>query len=392
MSTIDSIILEYRSTQATLGVRDGTLTFASPIIFGESKQPMRVRVLKCVLPRSIPNVINCGTLNNRTIRISNNGGVGWTTLTMSAEVTNYSLLIAAINAEAAALAWWANPLFPGFSMTLNGITRRITITLDSTKLAAPGQLGLDLAVSDIHTTLGFTVVLSFIVDGAFTGDSAALLNSWGVYLDSTFNNTVIRISNNGGVAWQAIALTSGTYSPAYINAAINYVADSLGWWADSTDPGFSLAKNLATQEVYLTIDSTKLAAIGQLGIDFSQSDIAYTLGFSATQTFIADATVTADVPSHLDTQGQVINLQITGLGRLRLENSASDNTLVTIPVSSSAISTSDYIYPSGGVAATAVECLVQPTVPALSFTFINARGNNALFSLGDAVVEIELIR
>ena len=96
--------------------------------------------------------------------------------------------------------------------------------------------------------------------------------------DGSFNNGLIRVSRDGGTSWTIIQLPNGVYTMPYIQAAINESVST--WWTTPSEPGFVLRYNLATEYVYVSLDSTKLAAPGQLGIDFSQSRVADLLGYS----------------------------------------------------------------------------------------------------------------
>lgn len=194
-----------------------------------------------------------------------------------------------------------------------------------------------------------------------------------VYQSGTFNNGFIRISRDAGATWEGFQMPNGVYSVPFIESAINEAAKTAGWWADDTDPGFKLAYNLATELVYITMDSAKLNAPGgQLGIDFSASSVSDLLGFSAIKTFVIDGTYSADVNARLDWFGNAVSLIIEGLGSISLMNGRSSYEYFSMPLSATSV-TNEYVFTRETFVAPKVE--LQP-LENLTFFEIKFRGSS----------------
>ena len=170
----------------------------------------------------------------------------------------------------------------------------------------------------------------------------------------TFNNGLVRVTKDGGASWTDIQLPDGLYSSiAMINAAINTALNT--WWADAALPGFKIAYNLATNLVYIIIDSTKLLAPGQLGIDFngahlSGSEFNHVLGYTATgnMTFITDGVFGADTNAQLNWFGDSILVWLHAFGPLTWFNGQSMDLLAKVPLSSSfGTNSTEYVFPVG---------------------------------------------
>jgi len=177
-----------------------------------------------------------------------------------------------------------------------------------------------------------------------------------VYNDvsSGINNGLIRVSRDGGATWTSVQLPDGTYTMSYIQSAINTAVST--WWTLLSDPGFIIQYNYATKLTYIQLDTTKLAAGTQLGIDLSQSLAYELLGYDlATCMFITDGLHGgARVPS-LDWFGNNVSLQLTNLGPLSVKNGTQSNELTLVPLVNSSTSANIYVYPINGIE--------QPRIP-----------------------------
>ena len=169
-----------------------------------------------------------------------------------------------------------------------------------------------------------------------------------VYQLGAFNNGLLRVTNDGGASWTAIQLPNGVYTTKYIQGAITYTVAA--WYTNMADPAIKIQYNLATQIVYVTLDSTKLVAPGQVGIDFSQSRISELLGFNnpANQTFTADGLHDADSYAKLDWSGNSVSVMLEGFGPLAIRNGASSHEFASVPLSASH-SVNEYVYPIAGI-------------------------------------------
>lgn len=181
--------------------------------------------------------------------------------------------------------------------------------------------------------------------------------------DGSFNNGLIRVSKDGGATWTSIQLPDGVYTLPYIQAAINEAVSA--WWTTSSDPGFVLRYNLATEYAYVSLDSTKLAAPGQLGIDFSQSRVADLLGYSAVKTFVADGTHVADAQAMLNWCGDAVSVYLRGFGTLSVADGVLSEELCSIPLTVSQVG-NEYIYPSASITTDTID--IDPLASLTEFT------------------------
>lgn len=213
-------------------------------------------------------------------------------------------------------------------------------------------------------------------------------------LGNSFNNGLIRLTQNGGTSWTQIQLPDGVYTLNYIEAAINTAVSA--WWADSSDPGVKIRGNLATNMAYCELDSTKLNIVGQLGIDFSQSRINEVLGYITTQTFVTDGLHAADSYAKVDWFGNNISVQISGFGALSNKNGLPSEEICSIPLSASVGNT--YIYPLTGIPSPYIPLRTMiETLQSFEVKFFGSRplatgGLSPIYVLeGEVEVQLELI-
>jgi len=168
-----------------------------------------------------------------------------------------------------------------------------------------------------------------------------------VFNHNGVNNGLVAVTCDGGTSWTEIQLPNGVYTVSLINAAINTTI--AGWWADAGKPGFTLRYNLASQLAYVNIDSTKLAAPGQLGINFAPvgSRMWELLGYNQDDAvFVTDDLHGAQNYAKMNWFGDSVSLVIRGLGSLSLKNGSKSEELCSIPLSASSVN-NEYIYPQG---------------------------------------------
>lgn len=132
-----------------------------------------------------------------------------------------------------------------------------------------------------------------------------------VFKTSTFNNGLLRVSNDNGATYTTIQLKNGKYTVNDINLAIQDIITS--WYIDSNEPAFQLLQNEVIQKVYCIIDSTKLTSGAQFIIDFSLSEIKTLLGCSTTPIFNSDGTHEFDAYPQMEWTGARINVNIIGI-------------------------------------------------------------------------------
>ena len=175
------------------------------------------------------------------------------------------------------------------------------------------------------------------------------------------NNALIRVSKDGGATWTSIQLKNGSYTVFNIEEAINTTITA--WWADPTKPGFTIRGNTADQYTYTILDSTKLAAPGQLGIDYSQSLIWDFLGYSDPlhRTFIVDGEQDAPSYAKVNWYGDSVSLLINGFGPLTIKNGAQSFEAADIPLVLYS-GANEFIYPLQGIPSPKIPLPQCPTV------------------------------
>jgi hypothetical protein len=193
-----------------------------------------------------------------------------------------------------------------------------------------------------------------------------------VYSLGSFNNGLLRVSKDAGVNWTAIQLPNGVYTAGYIEGAINTTIAA--WWTNSADPGFAVRFNLATQIFYIELDSTKLAAPGQLGIDLSFSDIGELMGYNdpLNKIFVVDGLHTADSYAKMDWAGNNVSVLLDGFGPISIRNGALSNELCSVPLSS-AKEANEYLYPLSGISTPFMP--LNRTLGSLSYFAVSFKGS-----------------
>jgi hypothetical protein len=129
-----------------------------------------------------------------------------------------------------------------------------------------------------------------------------------IFTWKTFTNQSCRIKTSTQ-PWTTIRVPTGTYQVSDLSAALNSKINALGWWANATVPGMVLEANFVSNEVFCTIDSTKLAAGkgNSFQIDFSfngaSTYMGRLLGFSDAACPLGNGSHSNDITPKLDTQG-----------------------------------------------------------------------------------------
>jgi len=263
------------------------------------------------------------------------------------------------------------------------MARLLTFRKEYPITSAPGTVApLDGTVNfDIPLRLtgkGLTVRL---ISASFSSTIPNVFNYGG------WNNTVIGISRDNGTTMNALTLPAGIYTIAYINQALQQTTIDLGWWAPAVPQttGINLAYNLATDTVYLNLDSTKLAIAGQLYIDFgfNGSDMWKTLGFaSAAQAIIhVDGLTSAQTVAQLDTFTADMNINLNGFGALSTIGNRPTNTLAVVSLLLQG--GTHYLYPSGQAPLPNIALWsTDLVVPSYSMEFTGSNGRQLLWMPG----------
>ncbi len=188
---LNSTIVTYKATASGLTSMDGTLVLSTPIMF-KADQARKVRLIRASVSTQIPNIYQLGTFNNGLLRVTKDGGLNWLDIQLPNGIYTISYIMAAI-AETTP-TWWTDIHDPGIALAYNLATFYTYITLDSTKLAAPGQVGIDLSPSLIREVLGYNAVTTFVVDGVYGGDEYP-------QIDWVGNNISVNVDGMGGLSY-----------------------------------------------------------------------------------------------------------------------------------------------------------------------------------------------
>jgi len=209
-----------------------------------------------------------------------------------------------------------------------------------------------------------------------------------IYKTTSFNNGLLRVSNDNGVTWTNIQLNNGIYNASDINLAIQDIISS--WYAKTSAPAFKLMQNDVVQKVYCIIDSTKLSNINQFCIDFGVSEIKTLLGCTTTSLFNKDGTFEFDDYPLIEWTGARINVKLTGIGfPLSYLNGVQNEQICSIPKNS----TSQELVSPGtdGISYPMIYGKLPERFYGFDVEFVGSTGKPIYLLEGEAFVSIEFI-
>jgi len=215
-----------------------------------------------------------------------------------------------------------------------------------------------------------------------------------IYQYNGFDNTKLRITNDGGVTWVNVQLKNGNYTTLkVIQDAINDIANQLNWYTSSSDPAITIDSNAATGLVYTKLDSTKLALGTQIGVDYSYSSLYVLFGYTQiASTFITDAVHTATLEPRVDTQGTFCRVYCSFIQNTRWKDGVMDASICKIPFVTGG-NEIEIIYP--GMNTGTVSPIIPATIPSfiqsITFRFVNQYGKDVVFLYGNCSCEIEIM-
>jgi hypothetical protein len=156
-----SVLLDFNRstdvlTSSAFGTRNGIVTLQQPIMFDSNKKK-GFRVLRCILSPEIPNVYSYNGYDSTKINISNDGGATWVTVQLKTGIYTVQMIQDSVNDVANQLGWYTKSTDPAIVISYNPATQFVYTRLDSTKLAAPGQIGINYGVSQMYAMLGYTL-------------------------------------------------------------------------------------------------------------------------------------------------------------------------------------------------------------------------------------------
>jgi hypothetical protein len=173
MSYLGSVTYD-SGTKTTLSEVNGSVKFSTGININ-TNQKYYVRVNRASISRYIPNIYTYGSVSTHIVKVSRDDGVTWITITLDTGNYSISQINNAINYAIA--AWYTDTSDPAFTLSVNTAISRCYITIDSTKLLAPGtQLQIDFSASSINELLGFVTTDVFTTDGLFDASDNAKID------------------------------------------------------------------------------------------------------------------------------------------------------------------------------------------------------------------------
>lgn len=212
-----------------------------------------------------------------------------------------------------------------------------------------------------------------------------------VYSYGSFDNTKLRISNDGGLNWTIVQFANGIYQIDMIQANIFNAMLQAGWVLSTSSPPVIVNYNPATRLVYVTLDSTLLKVGTQVGVDFGYSKFYQMLGFSSpiAASFVLDGTFSATLPPQLDVQGTYVNITCTIIQGSRYINGKFSNIIATVPITTTG-SQIEIVWPSGstGFMSPEIECTIGNNIISFEVDYLNANGDSLVVLYGNAILEI----
>lgn len=212
-----------------------------------------------------------------------------------------------------------------------------------------------------------------------------------VYNYGNFNNTQIRISNNGGISWSIIQFNNGIYQIDMIQDTITNAIAQAGWLGTSTTP-IIVNYNPATQYVYIILNSSGIVGT-QIAVDFGYTPFYNLLGFSTTSNaiFITDGTFSAQNPPQIDQQGTTCLIVCSLIQGCRYTNGIYSNIVARIPLVQSE-SQIEIVWPSAstGLLSPEVECSMSSTVMNYTVDIQTESGQSMVFLYGNFILELSV--
>ena len=213
-----------------------------------------------------------------------------------------------------------------------------------------------------------------------------------IFAYGTFDNTKLRISNNGGANWTIVQFANGIYTVSMIQDNITNAFLQAGWIADATKTPVVVSYNPATQLVYVITDSTQLIGVGvQVGVDFGFSLMYQLLGYDtvAHAMFVIDGIFGAQLPPAIDTQGTYCNVTISAIQYARSVNGVFSNVVARVPLIASG-SGNEIVFPSGNGGSINTP-FITASIPSylmnFAVSFQTLTGQPMVFLFGNASVQ-----
>jgi len=214
-----------------------------------------------------------------------------------------------------------------------------------------------------------------------------------VYAYGNFNNTQIRISNNGGSTWSIIQFPNGIYTISMIQDTITSSLLTAGWIASSSNTPIIVNYNPATRLVYVILNSSLLSSGTQVAVDFGYTVFYQMLGYAtpATAKFTTDGTFSAPNPPNLDVQGTYVNIVSNLINGCRYSNGTFSNIIARIPLVTTS-SQVEIVFPSAatGLISPEVPCSIGNSIMSFNIDIQSPSGQSLVVLYGNYIVELEI--
>lgn len=213
-----------------------------------------------------------------------------------------------------------------------------------------------------------------------------------IYSYGNFNNTIVKITNDGGLTWITVSLPFGIYTIKMIQDSINNVANQLSWYKPN-QVALEINYNPATKFVYTKIDSTQLALGTQMGIDYGASQMYQLLGYTfANSKILIDGLFTATEVPQVDSQGTYVEVTCSIIQNVRWINGTLSKSIVRIPINLQSGSV-EIIYPSTntGMISPLVPASIPSFIQSYDISILNSKGTETVFLYGSFILELEIV-
>lgn len=213
-----------------------------------------------------------------------------------------------------------------------------------------------------------------------------------VYNYDGFDNTKVKISNDGGTTWVTVQFPNGIYQINMIEATVTNAFLQAGWIPDETFVPIVIDYNPATRLVYIQVDTTKLSVGTQAAVDFGASQMYRLLGFptAVSAKFLLDGTFSATLAPEVDTQGTYINVVCNAINASRFINGQLSNVIAKVPIVNSGNGI-EIVFPSastGSINTPFIEASIANYLPSFTIDFLQPNGKSAVFLYGNAIVQL----
>lgn len=190
-----AVLLNPRSKCSSFNKLDVTVGMNPPVRLDPKKEYF-IRGIHAQLSSRIPNVFKAldYVFDNSVVYVRQGIGGNYTKIQLSYGNYTAQQMGQAINAQIA--SWWSNPSDPGLIISANSVVDKISISIDSSKLAMGGQFCIDFSQNQLHKTFGFLVANSIIeADGVYYSTEEVKMDTQSTTMDISVDLTTCRNMN-----------------------------------------------------------------------------------------------------------------------------------------------------------------------------------------------------